>query len=181
MKPQVQGDVQGLPLGAQIVTALQGRPVATTAPIAGQSLAWNGAAWAPGGRLGSGSFASSVSTAGTTFAAGADLLPTAITFTATKGNSYIVTVSAEGWQNSGANQNALKLNLDGADGGTIAVWNCTTAGFANTLLVRTIFTPSPGSHTVNARLFCGAGTATVLAGPGGVGAGTPILVTLEVL
>lgn len=41
------GDVQAVPLGPQIVTALQGRPVLGVAPKVNQELAWNGQAWAP--------------------------------------------------------------------------------------------------------------------------------------
>ena len=47
MKSQVTGDVQGLPFGSQIVTALQGRPISGVAPTKGQALSWNGTAWVP--------------------------------------------------------------------------------------------------------------------------------------
>lgn len=49
MSPQVQGDVQGVGLGAMRVVGIQGRHVSPHAPATGDSLAWNGQAWAPGG------------------------------------------------------------------------------------------------------------------------------------
>jgi hypothetical protein len=44
-----QGDVQSLPLGSQLVTAIQGRAISTTAPTNGAGLVWfkAGNVWAP--------------------------------------------------------------------------------------------------------------------------------------
>jgi hypothetical protein len=42
---QVQGDVQSLPLGSQVVTAIQGRPVTTDNPGLGQFYEWTGTQW----------------------------------------------------------------------------------------------------------------------------------------
>jgi hypothetical protein len=53
-----QGDVQSLPQGSQIVTAIQGRPVSASPPTNGAALLWFGSAngfggiWAPNAVLG---------------------------------------------------------------------------------------------------------------------------------
>lgn len=44
--PPLGGDLSG-PLTDGTVTGLQGRPIATTAPTAGQVLTWSGSHWAP--------------------------------------------------------------------------------------------------------------------------------------
>ena len=185
MKPQIQGDIQPLPLGPQIVTAIQGRPVVTNTPPVGSSYIWSGSAWVPGGRIAYGTNTSAVSTAGTTFAGGADLLATPLKFTATGSNSYIVRVSAQQWGNSGAagTGSQLRINLDGADAGLFANMQVQVAGDSAEILNATAYlaTPSAGAHTVNVRLVVGGtGTASVASGAGGAGATLPILVTLEI-
>jgi hypothetical protein len=53
-----QGDVQSLPQGSQLVTAIQGRPVSASPPVTGAALLWFGSAngfggiWAPNAVLG---------------------------------------------------------------------------------------------------------------------------------
>ncbi|MHB8107963.1 MAG: hypothetical protein ACYDH4_11145, partial [Candidatus Cryosericum sp.] len=44
--PSLNGDVTG-PTANDKVVALQNRPMLPTAPLTGQALVWNGAAWAP--------------------------------------------------------------------------------------------------------------------------------------
>jgi hypothetical protein len=44
---EIKGDLSG-PLESPTVGALQGRPIANTAPITGQALIWDGLQWAPG-------------------------------------------------------------------------------------------------------------------------------------
>ena len=44
--PNPAGDVTGT-YGATVVSGIQGRPVAATAPVSGQLLGWNGATWLP--------------------------------------------------------------------------------------------------------------------------------------
>lgn len=172
MKPKLTGDVQALPLGSQVVTAIQGRPVVTSTPPVGSSYIWSGVAWVPGGRIAYGTNTNSVSTAGTTFAAGADLLATPLKFTATGSNSYILSVFAPAWFNTGAFLNVLHLNVDGVDNDLFCYANL----FANTnapLADATIFTPSAGNHTVNVKLVVTGGTGTISV------TSRPILVTLE--
>lgn len=49
MKPQITGDVQGLPLGSQVVTAVQGRSVSSSPPSPGHALQWSSSTkqWVP--------------------------------------------------------------------------------------------------------------------------------------
>lgn len=134
-----------------------------------------------GMRIAKGTKASSVATTGTTFAAGADLLASALQFTAVGGNSYIVRVSAPFWQNSAAaNGCDLRLNLDGADAGFVARITSPAINAGVPCVGVGYFTPSAGSHTVNIRLSVSAGTGTVQAGSGGAGTNLPIVVTIEV-
>ena len=181
MRPKNTGDVQSLPLGPQIVTAIQGRPVSTAVPPKGGSLVWNGSAYVPGGRLASGTRAATVSTAGTTFAAGADLLSTALSFTADGTSSYLVRVAAPAISNNTATDGFhLRINLDGADAGVICSGVSATASQSEALLAEGVFTPAAGAHTLNVRLNAvTGGTAAVNAGTGGAGGLTPIFVSIE--
>lgn len=148
----------------------------------------NGISWAPtrvagrvalsGGRLAYGTNTNQISTTGTTFATGADLLAAALQFMATGTKSYIVRVFAPAWNNSGANTNNLNLNLDGTNAGIMA--GSTAGGIAIPCMGMAFFTPSAGSHSVNVRLTVSAGTGFVYGGAAGAGANFPILITLEV-
>lgn len=133
-----------------------------------------------GARLALVTRAAAVSTAGTTFATGADLLSSAITFTATGANTYILRVAAPWWGNTAVAQNALRVNLDGADGGFISAGNIAAAGGVLPCAGAFTLQPSVGSHSVNVRLTVGGGTGTVQGGAGGAGVAGPIIVTLEV-
>ena len=134
-----------------------------------------------GVRLAYGTNTSNVSTTGTTFGTGADLLSTALEFTATGSNSYIVRVSARTWNNSLAvGTNQLNINLDGADKGQFASWGGIANSGPQLDAAGLIITPSAGGHSVNVRLFVTSGTGIVAGGVGGAGADVPILVTIEV-
>lgn len=121
-----------------------------------------------------------VSTSGTTFAAGADLLATPLSFTS-DGSSYLLRVMAVGWfNNTGGQTNVLRINLNGADAGSFASnYFATGTQSAPLTVAGVVVTPSAGSHTINARLTVGGGQGTVLAGAGGAGLNTPLLVTIE--
>lgn len=124
---------------------------------------------------------SSVTTTGTTFAAGADVLTTPLSFSAQGNNNYLLVVTAESWHNSAAaNQQLFRINLDGADYGAFGLFNSPGAAYEAPLRAAgVVVKPSTGDHTINARLITGAGTATIVAAAGGtVGGGTPILVAL---
>lgn len=135
-----------------------------------------------GVRLAHGTNSSAISSAGTTFAAGTDLLGSALSFTASGTDSYIVRASATDWFNTVSGQNnVLRLNLDGADAGFMAIFTAPGNSFSAPMNGWAVFTPSAGAHTVNVRLgVLAASTATVNAGAGGAGVRFPILVTLEV-
>ena len=183
MKPQVQGDVQGLPLGSQVVTAIQGRPVSTSTPQIGDKLVWNGTTWVPGGNVGFATRTANVATAGTTFGTGADLLASDISFTANGSLSYIVRVSAASWQNTlSGGANFLYLKYDGAQAGEMAVINCPGVSFNVPFAVAPLYliTPAAGTHTVNLRLVVNSGTGTVVGGAGGAANAVPITVTIDI-
>lgn len=120
---------------------------------------------------------SNVTTTGTTFAAGTDLLASPIEFTATGSNSYILRVSAPEWFLSTSGNIFLRLNLDGADG-TVMASSSTGMNATSCNGAAYIATPSSGEHSVNVRLVVSTGTGTVA----GAAASSvlPIIVTLEV-
>lgn len=115
---------------------------------------------------------------GTTFATGKNLLADDLSFTAQGGNSYLIVAEASDWQNTGANLNLLRLNLDGADGGYMALDTIPAAGGSAKLNGRIVITPAAGTHTINAKATTTAGTATVNAGAGGAGTRGPIRVAI---
>jgi hypothetical protein len=122
-----------------------------------------------------------VSTAGTTFGTGANLLPANITFTADGVSSYVVQALAGAWYSTtGTASVNLSLVLDGAQsvfmGSAYVPANQAPVPFA----YQGVVTPAQGSHTVNVRLYCSAGTAKVLALTD-FSAATPILVTVALL
>jgi hypothetical protein len=124
---------------------------------------------------------SNVTTTGTTFAGGADILSSPLSFTASGKDSYLLTVIGRDWQNNTAStRNILRLNLDGADAGIFADDSVTAANFPNILNAQGVINiPSVGSHTINARFQVTGGTGTIEAGSGGAGVSTPILVTVQ--
>lgn len=133
-----------------------------------------------GQRIVSGTRGTNVSTAGLTFAAGADVLGTALEFSATGNNDYIVRMFAPNWSNSVAGDGCqLLVNLDGGSAGGMGLYASTTAGAqAPCVGVGYITKPTTGEHSVNVRLVAvTGGTATIQAG-----AGSPLqaIVTLEV-
>lgn len=133
-----------------------------------------------GYRLAKGTVSSDVTTTGTTFAGGTDILATAFEFSATGNNDYIFRVSAAGWYlSTTAAALALHLNLDGADNKIFAQTTSTTANAVYPLSAAAyISKPSTGEHSVNARLTVGAGTGTIPASS--AGGYLPIIITLEV-
>jgi hypothetical protein len=128
-----------------------------------------------------GTKASSVTTTGTTFAAGADLLAAALSFTADGISSYVMRASSSGLSTSAAAGTALNIsiNLDGADAGIYVNVNEPVTGYTVPFAGEGVFTPAAGAHTLNARVSGGAaGTITVQGGAGGAGVRTPIIVSL---
>jgi hypothetical protein len=130
-----------------------------------------------GRAIASGTRTSSVTTSGTTFATGADLLASTLSFTADGVSNYLILVNAPTWNNSVAGTMFLELNLDGVETGVIA---SSSSGAASTALTAkgVLITPAAGSHTVNIRLHTTAGTASVQGGSGGGGNYFPILVAI---
>lgn len=125
-----------------------------------------------------------VTTTGTTFAAGADLLVSALSITADGTSRYLVRVRASTWTNSvttAASQ--IRLNIDGADGGIIAAYTPATASNLMGLCAEGVTgVLSAGSHTINVRLMVtAASTGTVNAGLGGAAANLPLLVAVAVI
>jgi hypothetical protein len=123
----------------------------------------------------------SVSTAGTTFAAGADVLAAALTFTADGVSTYRVRIEADAWGTNTASDGVqARLNLDGADGGFMAIGSLLGANQQLPLNGSLIIAPAAGAHTVNVRLTAlVGGTATISGGAGGAGAHAPIVVSIE--
>lgn len=119
----------------------------------------------------------SVSTSGTTYGTGADLLASAISFTADGTSDYAVTMSCPSFHVTGAV--AFALTIDGSQSSSIASpSSANTGGYT----VRGIISaPSAGTHTVNIRMWTSANTATATAGVGGSGTDGPILVTVDAL
>lgn len=135
-----------------------------------------------GARIAYGIKTANVTTTGTTFAAGTDILATALKFSASGSNTYILRVHAPGWSNSAAgNLNIIRMNLDGADNGVMAYGNAPAIDYNMDLSAAGAFTPSVGEHSVNARFTVGAGTGTIQGGSGGAGLSLAIIVTLEVV
>src|SRR5690242_6406084 len=124
-----------------------------------------------------------LTTTGTTFGTGVDLLSTPLSFTASGGNSYLIHVVGPGIIQSTATQaTLLNANLDGADAGRIGGFQPLVAGGVIPLTVVGVITPASGNHTINVRMFVsGASTGTVQAGAGGVGNLAPLLVSLSVI
>ena len=135
--------------------------------------------------IASGTRTSNVSSSGTTFATGNDLLATSLAFTASGGNSYIVLVLSRGWNNSGtagSASNELHFNLDGADAGRFAGSVFPAANQVTPLSVGGfLLTPAAGSHTLNVRLFVNSGTGTIVGGAGGAGNDVPLFVSISAI
>lgn len=129
---------------------------------------------------------SSVSTTGTTFAGGADVLASALSFTADGISDYIATLSGYVGGTNGFGGN-IALNLDTADGGWVHRWILdsadTSAEFSGLNLRTIIVAPAAGAHTVNFRAVSASasGTFTVTGGAGGAATARPILATVEKL
>ena len=105
--PTLTGDVNNAGL-ATTVSALQGRPVANTAPAASQVLQWTGSQWAPATPSGGGAVSSVFGRTGVVTAQSGDYTLTQIasgTLTATGGTIY----------NSAAGQNTQLVIQNGAN------------------------------------------------------------------
>lgn len=102
-----------------------------------------------------------VSTTGTSFGAGVDLFGAAMSFTANGTSAYVLRISGTYWFNSTTNALNLAINLDSTNGGVITQ----LTGFTGTPQMTATwvypFTPSAGTHTVNARLYTSSGTSTI--------------------
>lgn len=137
------------------------------------------------GAWASGTKTANVTTTGTTYGTGADLLASTISFTADGVSNYLIRAKAYYWSHTVAGtQMIAALNLDAAQSISIGTATCSTAsGFVPFNFEGVLVTPSSGSHTVNIRVWgAAAGTVTVGAGTGtGLGGQTPILVAVAVI
>lgn len=141
----------------------------------------NDLSWLYGRYVAHGTRTSNVTTTGTTFGAGADLLASALSFTADGTSDYTVQVGGMAIKTSAAagQQVILNLNLDSADGGLFFEPTEPTSNYQFGLAAECVFTPSSGAHTVNVRMWSSAaGTALAYGGAGGAGVTVPILVSL---
>lgn len=125
-----------------------------------------------------GTRAANVSTVGTTFAGGADLLAAAISFTADGVSDYLVTVICAQAQTGGAaNAATAAIVLDGAQNATILG---STFSNGQPVYAAGLVTPPAGVHTINVRIWSGgAWTTTFAAGAGGAAGVTPIIIGVE--
>ena len=126
---------------------------------------------------------SNVATTGTTFATGADVLASALSFTADGSADYLAEILAPAWQNSTASiANHLDVNLDGGQYGFGVYWTNPAAGSAGQTYLRAgivVPAPSAASHTLNLRLYCTGGTSTIFGNVGGNNQNSPIYVSLR--
>lgn len=124
-----------------------------------------------------------VTTSGTTFGTGADLLAAALSFTADGSSTYLLRCIAPQWYNSGTGASIqLDVNLDGADAGVFARYNPGTANLTVPLNESAALVGvAAGAHTINARLIASGGTAVVQANVGGAGQYMPIYVAIGTL
>lgn len=123
-----------------------------------------------------GSRTSSVTTTGTSYGTGADLLASAVTFTADGSSDYAVRFSCAAFSNP-SNPPSAALTLDGSQSSTMIdqLGSTQMAGDVSCL----ISAPSAGTHSVNIRVWAGgATTLTVKGGAGGSSTDMPILVTV---
>jgi hypothetical protein len=109
-----------------------------------------------------GNFTSIITTTGTTFATGTDLLASALTFISDGASDYLVEMFTLDYIQSAAGSVLVHLNLDGVDGGNTTAVSMSAAGFAQAGWASS-FIPSlaAGAHTVNLRIVVGGGTGTV--------------------
>lgn len=122
---------------------------------------------------------SDVTTTGSSFAAGADLLASALSFTADGTSDYVVEVASRAWLSSASGDIFADINLDTASGGILA--NYTSPGTGQAIPLRAsgvIVAPTAGAHTVNVRVYSATGSPTLVVkgNIGGAGASVPILV-----
>lgn len=145
-----------------------------------QIVAQNPVPVSPTGIIAYSSTTSPVTTTGTTFGTGADVLPSPLSFSADGKSDYLLWIVCRDWFNNGTNRNELHFNLDGSEAGyfTSSIFAVATNGLPLTA-AGMLPKPSVGSHTLNLRLVVNAGTGTLDAGAGGAGAQPPILMFLQ--
>ena len=122
-----------------------------------------------------------VTSSGTSFSGGADLLASAMNFTADGTSDYgvycVATAMGDATSGDGCQ---LRLNLDGADQGVMAQSLSAITSSLNTLTAVGIIpaaVATVGVHTINVRLNAiTGGTASVVGGPGGAGSNAPLAV-----
>lgn len=124
--------------------------------------------------------ATTLTTTGTTFATGANLLAADLPFNAPTGRDYVLRVSAPLWSTATVGDPPiLHISLDGADQGIIAQGSDGDA-HCGPLLVEGLVLVAAGPHTINATLVSTAGAlATVTGSVGGAGSFVPIVVSLK--
>lgn len=113
-----------------------------------------------------GSQAADVSTAGTTYGTGADVLSAAISFTADGTSSYAVVLIAPAATNtSTTGNNNLAVTLDGAQSSFMSFITPSVAvNEASSCTASGIIVPASGGRTVNVKLFVSSGTGKILSG-----------------
>lgn len=128
-----------------------------------------------------GTYNSTRTTSGTTFATGIDLLASPLSFIADGLSDYLVSVAVSTWVNNVVGAiNHMVLNLDGLDAGRIIEQTQPTASYLMQCHSETpILIPSFGPHTVNVRQYCSAGSVTAYGSAGGVNTERPMLVKVE--
>lgn len=120
-------------------------------------------------------------TVGTTYAAGADILAAAVSFTADGHSDYVIRASGVGFGASASVNGQLWLNFDAAQRGLMQ--STFTAGQVMPVAASAVvFAPAAGAHTVNVRMVVSAAaTGTIFAGNGTGTNFQPFLVTVEPL
>lgn len=136
-----------------------------------------------GGSVAHATRAADISTTGTSFGTGADLLASALSFTADGTSDYLYMCSiGKVYDTANSTVVHLSLNQDSTDVGEIGYVDC--AGTVQVLVPATVSTviaaPSAGAHTVNTRMWVDGGTGHAVGGTAGVAGDNlrPIAVTV---
>lgn len=137
-----------------------------------------------GGVIAHGTETSNVTTTGDTYATGAKIFASDISFTADGTSTYMFELSALGWATAAAVFIFCWMKLDGSQAGLMTQVFSNTSAFSTPLVGRAILSGlSSGAHTVNAVVAnqSGSTTLTVYGGAGGSTNVVPILGTIAVI
>jgi hypothetical protein len=180
---KVQGDVQALPLGSQVVTALQGRPVSRTPPSPSQALVWSGStnSWVPttipGTAISFNTITANVNITGTSAGTATTVISsTTKTFDGTQAILEFFSPAVSTPSAAAGNTTSLFLFESGTAITLLAQVLTPAAAITSVpVFVRYIFSPTAGSHqyVIGGVVSNTTGTPHVSAGTGTAGGTAP--------